>query len=117
MSLCYPTFALEDVLSRLERQQVTHAAHPEQQQANSATILGHLLTLPLQVAVQLGTATITVKELLQLRVGDVLRLDTQTTDLLMLFIQEQPKLWVRPGSVTGRRAVQIVRPIDPSEIM
>jgi flagellar motor switch protein FliM len=116
MSLCYPTFALEDVLSRLERQQVTHVASPEQQQRNAAIIQKHLQSIPLQVSVELGKATITVAELLQLRVGDVLRLDTQTTELLPLAIEGQPKLWVRPGSIAGRRAVQVVRPIRPEEI-
>lgn len=116
MSLCYPTFALEDVLSRLERQQVTHVTTPEQQRQNAFIIQQHLQTIPLQVSVELGRATITVAELLQLRVGDVLRLDTQTTALLPLSIEGQPKLWVRPGSVAGRRAVQVVRPIRPEGI-
>lgn len=116
MSLCYPTFALEDVLSRLERQQVTHVTSPEQQRQNAAIVYKHLQTIPLQISVELGKTTITVRELLQLKVGDVLRLETQTTDLLPLSIEGQPKLWVRPGSLAGHRAVQVVRPIRPEEI-
>ncbi len=116
MSLCYPTFTLEDVLSRLERQQVTHSASPEQQRQNALIVQKHLQSIPLQVSVELGTATITVAELLQLRVGDVLRLNTQVTDMLLLSIEGQPKLWVRPGSIAGRRAVQVVRPVNPEEI-
>ncbi len=116
MSLCYPTFALEDILSRLERQYVTHAASPEQQRTNTRIIQKHLQTIPLRISVELGTATITIGELLRLRVGDVLRLSTQVSDLLVLSIEGQPKLWVRPGSSAGRRAVQVVRPLRPEEL-
>ncbi|MCS7170236.1 MAG: flagellar motor switch protein FliM, partial [Candidatus Kapabacteria bacterium] len=45
MSLCYPTFALEEVLSRLERQQITHAASYEQQRLSRAIIQKHLQTM------------------------------------------------------------------------
>lgn len=116
ISLCYPTFALEDVLSRLERQHITHAASPDQQRLNARIAQKHLQSIPLRISVELGTATITVEELLRLRVGDVIRLSTQVSDLLVLSIAGQPKLWVRPGSSVGRRAVQIVRPLRPEEL-
>lgn len=43
MSLCYPTFALEDVLLRLERQRITHTTNPEQQRLNTWTIQKHYI--------------------------------------------------------------------------
>jgi flagellar motor switch protein FliM len=116
MSICYPTFALEDVLSRLERPQVVHAAAPEQQRQSMLVMYKHLQTIPLEVSVELGRTTITVGELLRLKVGDVLRLDTPVTAELPLLIQGQYKLWVRPGRIGEHRAVRVIRPIEPEEI-
>jgi len=58
--------------------------------------------------VTLGEATVTVGELLDLAVGDVIRLNTSTRQLLEVRVGEKTKFLARPGRIGGRLAVEIV---------
>jgi flagellar motor switch protein FliM len=55
----------------------------------------------------LGHASITVNELLDLRVGDVIRLDTTPQTRLPLLIAGSPKATARLGRVGRHRAMEL----------
>jgi flagellar motor switch protein FliM len=52
-----------------------------------------------------------LSDLAELKIGDVVKLDTEKGDPAVVFIGERPKYLARPGLQGNRRAVQIVEGI------
>ncbi|MGA2296256.1 MAG: flagellar motor switch protein FliM [FCB group bacterium] len=120
MNLCFPTFALEEVLARLNRQQVTTTAlkqSPQRLKENLEIMKHQMATTYLPVVVELGKAAITVKELLELQVGDVIRLNKKINQEIEVYIGEKRKLAARPGSVEGKKAVRITRQLSHEDLI
>ena len=59
------------------------------------------------VAVQFGTAEITTKELLDLRVGDVIKLDNKINEEVIVKINDENKFFARPGTLKNSVCVRI----------
>ncbi len=65
------------------------------------------------VKVNLGKATLTMKELKSLQPGDILTLDSRLDAALELTIGKKAKLWVQPGVMQNKLAVQVLsRPLE-----
>jgi flagellar motor switch protein FliM len=106
MNLCFPTFALEDILTQLNRQQLTTSAKftNERQKENmpnleATTIIAYLFACSSTV----GKASIGVGELLELKVGDILKLNTRINQEIEVIIAGRRKLAARPGAVDGKK--------------
>jgi len=63
--------------------------------------------VPVEARVLLGSTDLSLREISGLEVGDVVRLDSRTTDPLTIVVQGTPKLLGRPGLRNGGVAVQI----------
>jgi flagellar motor switch protein FliM len=63
------------------------------------------VSLPL--VVELGSASLTVRELLNLPVGQVIKLDTSAQGSLAVRVGEHTKFTARPGLVGRNMAVEI----------
>ena len=61
------------------------------------------------ITVELGKVSVTVQEMLDLTVGDVVRLDSRVNDELAVIIGQNQKFKCRPGSANNRIAVQITQ--------
>jgi len=119
MNLCFPTFALEEVLARLTRQQVTSAAlkqSPQKIRENFQLVKQHMSNTFLPVVAELGKTSITIKDLLELKVGDVLKLNKKIHHEIEIIIAGKRKLAARPGTVEGKRAVRITRPLTDEDL-
>ena len=64
------------------------------------------------VNVTFGETTITLKEFLELKEGDVLKLDTTITDNLSVCINNEKKFLARPGTFKKNIAVKIIDKYD-----
>ncbi|MBL7998715.1 MAG: flagellar motor switch protein FliM [Candidatus Kapabacteria bacterium] len=113
MNLCFPTFALEDVIARLNRQSVTStgatAHNPERERENIRVMKQQLSSQHLGVSSELGKATISLQDLIALKLGDVIKLDTKINQEIQIAIDGKRKLAGRPGTVDGKKAVRITR--------
>jgi len=120
MNLCFPTFALEEVLARLNRQQVTTTAFkssPQRIRENIEIMKMQMATTYLPIIAELGKTSITVGELLSLRQGDILRLNKKVNQEIEIVISGRRKLAARPGSVDGKKAVRVMRPLKEEELV
>lgn len=102
MNLCFPTFALEEVIARLNTEGLTtrHVGRRKEREQESLRILQQLLSVvDLPIVAELGRATLTVRELLELNVGDVIKLDTSITGELVVSVDAKPRFAARPGKV------------------
>ena len=119
MNLCFPTFALEEILAKLNRQQVTTAAQPpspKKVRENIMTVNQQISTTYLQVIAELGKTSLTVAELMELKEGDVLKTDKRIDQEIEVVIAGKRKLAARPGIVEGKKAARIIRPLTPDDM-
>ena len=119
MNLCFPTFALEDVLTQLNRQQLTTSAKytNERQKENMQILRQQLSHTYLPVQALLGKASIGVGELLELKVGDILKLNTRINQEIEVIIAGRRKLAARPGAVDGKKSVKITRNLQQDDLV
>lgn len=120
MNLCFPTFALEEVLARLNRQQVTTSvvkASPARMKENMEVMRQQMSTTFLPIIAELGRAAITVRELLELQEGDVIKLKKKITQEIELIVAGKRKLAARPGSLDGKKAVRVTRQLEEEDLV
>jgi flagellar motor switch protein FliM len=104
--LALPYAMIEPIRSKLyaafqsERLEVDHAW--------ISRFKDRLLETPVEVVVRLGKTQLSGRQLVNLRVGDILVLDTDTEDLLTAEVQGVRKFKGTPGFVKGNRAFQVL---------
>jgi flagellar motor switch protein FliM len=109
MNICLPFVVLEPILDRLNAQ-VWFARTTKPSTAQSlAAIQTRLNQAEITVSVELGKAMITVGELLNMAIGDVLQLDQSAKGLLDVRVGNQMKFKGSPGVFDTKMAVQIVK--------
>jgi flagellar motor switch protein FliM len=114
MNLCFPTFALEDVLAKLNLQLFSGLgpAKGQGQVSWAAPIARHLGTTPLPATAVLGETSISLRELLGLEPGDVLTTGIPATADVHVVIGGKSRFSGRPGIANGRVAVKITNVHD-----
>jgi flagellar motor switch protein FliM len=67
------------------------------------------------VLIQLARGALPLGEVAELKVGDVIKLDTQKQEPAVVFLGDRPKFLGRPGLKGRKRAVEILQPLAPEE--
>ncbi len=119
MNLCFPTFALEEVLAKLNRQQLTTTAVKQSNkrlQDNLFIIQQQMAVTYLPVIAELGKTSLTVAELMELKKGDVIKLNNKINNEIEILIAGKRKLAARPGSISGKKAVKVLRPLKDEDL-
>jgi len=116
MNLCFPYLTLEDVISRLNVQHFVSMTKKETSEKESGLINERMKLSALPVISYLGKTSITVKDLLGLKVGDVVKLDKRVGELLEVDIGNSKKFLGNPGISGKKKAVKIVRPVTKEDI-
>ena len=107
MIACLPYATIEPIRSKLyasfqsERLEVDHAW--------ISRFKERLLETPVEVLVRFGNTQLTGRQLLSLKKGDILLLDTDVEDLLLAEVQGVKKFWGIPGTVKSNKAFQVIR--------
>ncbi len=68
-----------------------------------------LMSSAVTVTAEIGGLTLTFGDLMSLKEGDVLTLNTSTTDDLVISVEDKPKFGGRPGFSRGNQAVRIMK--------
>lgn len=106
MSLCMPYAALQPIISKLNAQQWFMDPQRYSSQRQNSRKVG-LDEAALKVSVELGQANVSVKDLLELEVGDVIRLNAKKEEPLTIKVGHLPKFKGVPGMVGSQMAVRI----------
>lgn len=116
ISLCLPYPVLETVISQLSAQNIFHGkqqgAVSEEEQLKVLRKL-HYAKVPIQVL--LGGTHLSVEDMVNLRVGDVIRLDRKASSHMLTCVNGVPKFFCRPGKLGKNLAVYVYDPIDQLE--
>ncbi|MGD0584628.1 MAG: flagellar motor switch protein FliM [Oryzomonas sp.] len=75
----------------------------------SYRLSSEILEAPLEVSVEMGNAGISLRELLDLTVGDTIMLDKPSSGELLVKIEGMPKFNCVPGIRHGNKAIQITK--------
>ena len=108
---CLPYATIEPIRSKLhasfqtERLEVDHAW--------VSRLKERLMETPVELKVGFGSSQITGNQLMRLKVGDVILLDTDTDDLLECTVANVPKFHGVSGIVKGNKAFQIITEEEP----
>jgi flagellar motor switch protein FliM len=112
LRLCYPYAAVEPIVPRLGIQRLISPGVSRRRADDSEHVRRGLSAISVPVVVRLGTADVTVAELLDLQVGDVVRLNTLVDQELDVLIDQEPKYRGRPGLKRQRVAVRVSTVLD-----
>lgn len=115
MSLCIPFNVIEPVMNRLTTQDWGSYRKREEQEQYRGSLIENLDEAKLKMRAYLGQTTITVKELLDLQVGDVIKVPKEADRDLILQVEGKSKYAGKIGQFRGNRAFKITRHAKPGE--
>lgn len=110
MNFCIPLVVLNPILDQISQQ--THYARRLSDEVMSMTrhaIQSRVLKSKVPMDACLGQARLTVKDIMDLQVGDVLQLDQSPQHPLTVDVGGVPRFLARPGRRGEQSAIQIVR--------
>jgi len=109
VNICIPYISLEPIVSKLSAHYLFGGGEKVETGRHVEELRRKVETMTVPVKVSLGEATVTVRELLDLSVGDVIRLDTRTDEPLSVRVGDKRKFLAKPGRVGSRLAVEITK--------
>ncbi len=112
MSVCIPHPVIEPIMDKLSTQLWFSSSRKEGGHDDRQKLEETLRAVTLPMSVELGTTTITVGELMELREGDVIRLDRNADADLTILVGDHARFRGRPGVIAGNRAVQVSGTIE-----
>ncbi len=116
MNICFPYLILEDIISKLNVQHFISMSKKEASDEDIVIINDRLRRTMLPIIAYLGHVDLSVKDLVGLRPGDVIRLDKRVEDLLDITIGGNKKFFARPGISGKKKAIKLVRTVKPEEV-
>jgi flagellar motor switch protein FliM len=69
------------------------------------------------VYAELGKTKVTVQELLEFKKGDIIKIEKRINEEIEVIIGSRRKLAARPGTVEGRKAVRVIRPLTDEDLV
>jgi flagellar motor switch protein FliM len=111
-NFCIPYITLEPIISKLSAQYWYSSIRRGATGDSVEAIKSRLARAPVPVVAVLGGARISMRELRDLKPGDVLKLDQSITAESTLVIHNRPKFKCRPGLVGHKLGVQVTRQME-----
>ncbi len=115
MSLCIPFNALEPVIDDLSTQNWFLAGRLGDDHQWETRIAGRLADAELELSGVLAETTITLADLRNLEIGDIITTDVPASSPVLLAAEGVPKYLAGMGQLRGNRALRIKRSITPSD--
>jgi flagellar motor switch protein FliM len=109
LHFCIPVTALDPVLSKLSAQQWFSGGRQTSNEIFQDAIKHSLDGTGLDIIVQLGKAGITIRDLMDLQVGDLLCLDHKAGEELDVLVGTEVKFRGQPGQIGRRRGVKLTK--------
>lgn len=116
MNICFPYLILEDIISKLNVQHFISMAKKDVSEEQTQTIDERLRFSSLPIIAYLGRIEIAVRDLTNLKIGDVIRLNNKVDDLLEITVGGNKKFLARPGVKGKKKAIKIVRNVTQDDI-
>jgi flagellar motor switch protein FliM len=116
MNLCIPYLTIEPIISKLSGQYWYSSARRGTTTENLNILRDRLASVTVTLSAEIGNMEIPVREVLALRPGDIIRLDSvRVADPMPLKVGDRKKFLCRPGVLGNKLAVQIVKKLEDIE--
>lgn len=115
LNLCLPYAVIEPIMNRISRASRLDFLRREPDGQNAPIISEAIARAPIELTVYVAETTITVGDLLDLKVGDILKTDKGADTSLLVTVEGRPKFRGRAGQHRGRKALiidQLAAPHD-----
>ncbi len=109
INICLPFISLEPVINQLTAQHCFRSVGHKPQKDNMDLLSQRIEGSQVELTVDLGETVISMKDFLEIQVGDVLPLGKSAGEELDLYVENCLKYKVLPGVSGNKRSVQITR--------
>ena len=109
MNFCIPYITIESIISKLSAQYWYSSIRKKETQENIDLIKEQIRGVSLDLITKLGSISLSVNELMEIKAGDVIKLGTKKNSELDLFIGSKKKYDCYPGLIGKKLGVQIIR--------
>lgn len=107
VNFCLPFMLLEPVLPKLTARHWFASLEGVEAEVYRKKISNYLERSEINLTAVCGQSNLTVRDFLQLQVGDVITLDNVVGQDMELFVEERLKFRIQPGTVGSKLAVQV----------
>ena len=115
MSMCIPYVVLEPIIGDLSAQKWFTVGKKESTAETVESLTKVMREAMMPIVVRVGAAQITVQEMLRLKAGDVIRLNTSPHQEIEVLIEGLVKLKGRPGVSSKKKALQVTKVCSPED--
>lgn len=115
LRVCLPFSTIEPVVENLSAQVWFSRAPRAGQQEAEAQVAERLTHVGVPITVELGSTAISIRDLLELRAGDVVRLDSRCDRPVGLLVNSRLKYVGAPGRARNRLAIKITSSVPETE--
>ena len=115
MNLCIPYNVIEPVMDELSSQSWFAVNRSDDDTSSEDRIVENLDQAGVLATVGLADTTITLRELSDLQVGDMIVTTHDAKSPSVIYIEGEPKFLVEPGQHRGNRAVRVIRSLSKGE--
>ena len=112
VSLCFPYPVLENVLGNLSTQHIFQTKGIVATTEERQKMIQKLNTSKVDLSVLFGACDINLAEFLDIKEGDILKLDNKTDEDLVVMVNEEKKFFARPGTLKNNVCVKITDRYD-----
>jgi len=107
MSICFPFLTIQQAFAYLRGEEFPSLVDDETREAYKSIVYAHACNISVTVSARYDSSKVTLRELLQLQKGDIIKLQNAHRDEASVLVGGKQKFYGRPGMTNGRRAVQI----------
>jgi len=111
MNICIPHIVLEPIVPKLTAHYWMQTGTKQRDAETYSELTKLVKDVEVTAKAILGTATITLKDLLYLKRNDVISLEQSIENPLQLVVNNQPKMFVQVGKRNKKMAVQVLEKI------
>lgn len=112
ISLCFPYPVLETVLGHLSTQHIFQTKGIVATTEERQKMIQKLNTSSVDLSVLLGSCKITLADFLDVKEGDILKLENKTNEDLVIKINQEKKFFARPGTLKNNLCVKVTDRYD-----
>jgi len=113
MNLCIPYITIEPIVSKLSAQYWYSSVRRGATTENLNILKEKLSSVDIPVIAEVGRIDITVRDVLALQIGDIIRLySVRVNDPMTLNVENKKKFLCRPGVIGKKMAVQITKKLE-----
>jgi flagellar motor switch protein FliM len=115
MNICFPYAVIEPVMDALSSQTWFNTGKQAGTKEAAAQIGGQLNRAALSVTGLLAETTITLRDLMNLEVGDLIATEKPAKDPVVLCVEGEKKLLATVGQVKGSKALRVTRAVTSKD--